>query len=153
MNVARFWDNVRTGAASECWEWKRSRLPKGYGLVRLSQPRRRGYAHRIAWELENGPIPEGLHVLHSCDNPPCCNPAHLRVGTNVDNIRDKVIRGRTSRLHGERCGMAKLTNADVQLIRLAAETLPVSIEQLATAWSVSRMQVGRILRRVQWRHI
>lgn len=89
----RFWSKVAVGAPGECWEWKRSRLPRGYG--RFRQPTGHEYAHRVAWRLTNGPIPDGMVVRHYvCDNPPCCNPAHLRLGTQGDNNDDSVSRGR-----------------------------------------------------------
>ena len=73
---------------SGCWEWQGSRLPSGYG--RLGHR----YVHRAMYEVSHGPIPDGLFVLHACDNPPCCNPDHLRVGTAKDNSRDAVDRKR-----------------------------------------------------------
>lgn len=72
---------------SECWEWSGSRDRKGYGFGDG------GRAHRLAWEWENGPVPAGLMVLHRCDNPPCCNPKHLFVGTALDNARDALAKG------------------------------------------------------------
>jgi hypothetical protein len=74
---------------AQCWEWQRSRSRQGYG--RLGP---RVYAHRLAYEVFIGPIPDGLHVLHHCDNPPCCNPAHLWSGTVADNMRDRDAKGR-----------------------------------------------------------
>jgi len=76
----------------QCWEWTRSRYPTGYGHV--SRRLGGGYAHRAAYELWVGPIPVGLIVCHSCDNPPCVNPAHLWVGTQKENIRDRDKKGR-----------------------------------------------------------
>ena len=84
-----FWQNVAVRSPNECWEWRGSRYPTGYGRVRPTQ-----YAHRLAWGYTHGPIPAGLHVLHHCDNPPCCNPAHLWVGTPADNMRDRDLKGR-----------------------------------------------------------
>ncbi len=144
----RFWSRVKCGGVEECWEWQGARLPKGYGRLRLSNQRRTAYAHRTAWELLRGPIPEGLHVLHKCDNPPCCNPSHLKLGTNTDNIADKVARGRTHRLRGELCGAAKLSARDVAAMRSAAPLM--SRQELAVAFGVSRVHVGRILSGKQW---
>lgn len=86
--VAAFWKHVTPGADNECWEWSGTRHSDGYGLVGGC------YAHRISEQIHHGPIGAGLHVLHSCDNPPCVNPAHLRTGTHSDNVRDAVERGR-----------------------------------------------------------
>lgn len=86
----RFWAKVdRRGA---CWVWQAARDAKGYGWFIIDKTPQR--AHRVAYELANGPIPTGLCILHSCDNPPCCNPAHLRAGTKLENSQDCVRRGR-----------------------------------------------------------
>jgi hypothetical protein len=79
-----------------CWEWAASRYPKGYGQFRETGKTKTGYAHRSAYEIFRGPIPKDLHVLHRCDNPPCVNPTHLFLGTNLDNQRDSFIKGRSS---------------------------------------------------------
>lgn len=76
----------------DCWEWNGWRTADGYGQ-RIRHGRRQRL-HRVAYEWANGPIPSGLFVLHSCDNPPCVNPRHLRVGTNQENIRESVEKGR-----------------------------------------------------------
>ena len=92
----RFWSKVIKGSAGDCWHWTGAKLPKGYGKFSVGPRATRKIinAHRIAWELTNGPIPEGIWVLHDCDNPSCCNPMHLYLGTNTDNVRDKVSKGR-----------------------------------------------------------
>jgi hypothetical protein len=78
----------------ECWPWTGQTVTGGYG--RLGWQGRREIAHRVAWELFEGPIPEGQWVLHHCDNPPCCNPLHLYAGTQRQNIHDAIARGRFS---------------------------------------------------------
>lgn len=91
----RFWEKVDRRGPDECWMWTASRRALGYGQIRIGGKSRK--AHRVAYELANGPIPAGMAVLHGCDNPPCVNPAHLRAGTMTDNVRDMVTRGRCYR--------------------------------------------------------
>lgn len=90
----RFWPKVDRRSENECWHWKGS-LSRGYGQMSAS---RRGLAplraHRVAYELANGPISDGLVVRHKCDNPKCVNPSHLEVGSQRENALDMVARGR-----------------------------------------------------------
>jgi hypothetical protein len=92
ITAEEFWQNVKKGASDECWPWARATHPRGYGRVWFGG--KRVGAHRIAWELENGQIAPGLGILHSCDNPPCCNPAHLTPGTQAENLADMAKKGR-----------------------------------------------------------
>ena len=91
----RFYSNIES-TPTGCWEWTRTRLPKGYGLFRVLGQK---YAHRVSFMIHKMPVPNfnKLHVLHKCDNPPCVNPDHLMVGTNLDNVRDCVAKGRTKK--------------------------------------------------------
>lgn len=91
----RLWSKVKDVEFPEqCWTWKASTLPFGYGLIRLGK--RRIPAHKLAWQEVHGPVPQGLCVLHQCDNPPCVNPAHLFLGTKADNNRDMKNKGRAN---------------------------------------------------------
>jgi HNH endonuclease len=93
---AIFWQRVKQGTTAECWPWiAKSKLAYGYGAVNWDG--RVQSAHRLAYELTYGPIAPGLHVLHNCDNPGCCNPNHLRLGSHADNMRDAAIRSRMPR--------------------------------------------------------
>jgi len=112
-----------------CHEWQGSRNSKGYGTLKFNT--RTLAAHRVAWEIAHGPIQGGLHVLHRCDNPPCCNPEHLYVGTNAENVGDREIRGR----HGKR----KLSDADVSAIRASTEMTM----HLAARYGVAKMTIRR----------
>lgn len=87
-----FWARVAKGEPDSCWPWTSSRTSNGYGRFRFSRGRHR--AHRIAFLLSYGEAPEGVGVLHTCDNPPCCNPAHLFLGSQSENVRDMVNKGR-----------------------------------------------------------
>lgn len=86
----RFWGKVEK--TDGCWLWKGYRTPKGYGVFKMNGKNQQ--AHRAAWMLTHGPIPTGLDVLHECDNPPCVRPDTLFLGTNTDNQRDSVAKGR-----------------------------------------------------------
>jgi hypothetical protein len=89
---ARFWARVEKRGLSECWPWKGRADTSGYGRVAKSGPNT--YAHRIAWTLTNGKIAGGLDILHSCDVRECCNPAHMSLGTQVENNMDMWRKGR-----------------------------------------------------------
>lgn len=88
----RFWMYVGKNSNTDCWEWTGSKTLTGYGHLNINA--KSIYAHRISYELFNGPIPDGLCVCHSCDNPGCVNPSHLWVGTMADNMHDRDAKGR-----------------------------------------------------------
>lgn len=124
---------------NDCWEWKGARHPFGHG-----QKRFRGkvqYTHRIAWEWVNGPIPEGMCVLHKCDNPPCCNPNHLFLGTNQDNVRDRCSKGRTAK--GEFHYRAKISDDEIMIIR---KLQGFTNRQIGSIFGISQPYVSRLRR-------
>ena len=88
----RFWSRV--DKSGECWTWTGARTSYGYGKVSVGG--RLEGAHRVAWAMAYGPVPDGLHVCHRCDNPPCVRPDHLFLGTQVDNMADAREKGRLS---------------------------------------------------------
>lgn len=89
----RFFEKVKVGKPNECWEWQGGRNYDGYGIFHLDIGKSIG-AHRYAFKLSRGYLPKTLHILHDCDNPPCCNPKHLYSGTQQENMEDKLIRNR-----------------------------------------------------------
>lgn len=131
--------------ASGCWEFQGSRSAAGYGMVRRAGAT--WYTHRLVAEAVLGYTPE--QALHSCDNPPCCNPAHLRDGTHAHNMADKVSRARCNPVRGSRHKHAKLTEANVRAIRGDNRPNPVVAEQ----YGVNPATIGLIKRRVTWRHV
>lgn len=143
-------DRVVIDDRTQCWEWMRSRTASGYGeFSAVSHGRRaHGLAHRLALELRLGrPLGPGMCALHRCDNPPCCNPAHLFEGTRVENNRDRAAKGRSAALKGSRNGSAKLTAEAVAQIRrdLSAGRTGASlaVEHGVTAALISRIKLGR----------
>lgn len=148
----RFWRKVRKGGPAECWEWTASRVASGgYGQFNLDgKPVR---AHRLSWELANGPVPAGLQVCHTCDNPPCVNPRHLFLGTIKENAhdRDRKGRARPGWVPGSKNGCAKLTEA--QVVDIRARAFNETYQSLATEFGVSRTLISMIVSRKQWTHI
>lgn len=136
-----------------CTVWMRSRCRDGYGTIRVDG--RTLSTHRVAWELANGPIPPKQHVLHHCDNPPCCNPEHLFLGTHTDNMADRARKGRTnrdSRNQGKANGNAKLTDDLVIEIRhrvAVGERRSV----VAASIGVHRATVDFVVNRKIWSHV
>ncbi len=112
----RFWEKVDKRGPNQCWPWTRGRNDKGYGQLRAGAPvRRMILAHRVSYELHKGNVRDGLCVLHECDNPICCNPKHLFLGTHQENMDDRGAKGRSPR--GEKQGSAKLTDIEIEEIR------------------------------------
>lgn len=115
LAASTFWNRIERGAETSCWKWQGALVSTGYGQLRWFG--RLTPAHRVAYELANGEIPEGLLIRHTCDNPPCCNPAHLLTGTPADNARDRTERGRHQSANQTHCKHGHL---------LAGENLYVS---------------------------
>lgn len=162
----KFWAGVDvTGGTDGCWLWRKAVLhPDGYGMwsIRLAKARTVTWrAHRLAWALIHGNIPGDMMVCHRCDNPPCCNPAHLFLGTNTDNVRDMISKGRQNYLiakshaplvWGEKHPNAKLTDAAVRSFRSryrAGEKItPLAAELGMSTTALKAALVGRT-----WKHV
>lgn len=136
-----------------CLVWTGSRYKQGYGRIRIGGKLMR--AHRVAYELLRGPIPEGLVLLHSCDNPACINVAHLSVGTQGDNIRDCDSKGRRMFHRGATHPQAKLTDDQVREIRRRYRNYDRrnGSPALAKEFGVSGFTIRAIVRREIWTHL
>lgn len=150
-----FWQYV--DRAGECWLWTATVNADGYGKFFCEG--RRHFAHRVAWRLTHGDIPEGLLVCHSCDNPPCVNPAHLFLGTNAENGADSGRKGR-HRLQkhpdlqaGEKNPYARLTAANVEAIRNGYRPGVVEIQEIAAEYGVSPGTIAMLLKGKTWKHV
>lgn len=144
----RFWARVTQGG--DCWEWRAERLRGGYGRLRVEG--RKMLAHRVAWTLANGPIPDGVFVCHRCDNPPCCNPSHLFLGTHLDNTRDRDRKGRNVNLLGEQHALAKLTAEKVQEIRALTQR-GWTRAAIGRRFGVTDRCVASVISGRTWRHL
>lgn len=144
-----FWSKVNKSECGQCWEWTGT-CSRKYGVFNIRS--RVLQAHRTAYRLSKGEIPDGLQVLHKCDNPPCCNPSHLFLGTFKDNMDDKCAKNRQMGPRGELCALAKLTAADVSQIREVWAN-GGTIKGIARERKMSPSAIGQIVRRETWKHI
>jgi hypothetical protein len=164
MTDARFWARVARGAETECWPWQAHCGHFGHGQLVVQGAHYK--AHRFAYALTYGAIPDGLCVLHRCDNPPCCNPAHLFLGTNADNVADRQAKQRHARgdnagprLHPEAVerGMqrynARLTDGIVREIRHLAAQKQMTQKAIAHRFGVSPQLVTEVVKRRTWKHV
>jgi len=145
----RFWTKVIVHGDDECWEWTACQNRGGYGRIG------RGYtdegteqAHRVSWLIHNGRIPDGMHVLHTCDNAECTNPRHLYLGGNIENGRDRADRGRAVVPLGSRHPSSKLSADDVREIRRLHGS--VSHKELARRYGVRYQSIQAIIKRKNW---
>lgn len=151
---ARFWSKVDQRGRDECWPWLSAVNHNGYGIltVKLDDRRRNLRATHLSLELDGRQRPLDLHALHSCDNPACVNAAHLRWGTNHENILDRMQRGRRGApgaKGGEAHCNAKLTVEAVRVIRACNQ----NPRMLAHIYGVSRKTVYDIKARATWANV
>lgn len=150
----RLANGIASAPDDQCWEWARVRNQHGYGQLRVAG--RMVYAHRLACELGVRPIPDGMHVLHQCDNPRCINPAHLSLGTHSQNMKECSERGR-ARIpnpikRGEQNGAAKLADVEVLSIRRLLSAGRTQ-RDIAARFGVSQQTIANIKSGKRWGHI
>ena len=155
--AARFWAKVDRRGPRECWPWLAGTFRSGYGAIGISKPRRMIYAHRMAYALSVGIDIRDLDVevvMHSCDNQPCCNPAHLREGTHADNVRDMDEKDRrvSGDRRGERNSKARLSEDDIREIRSRLR-LGRTQREIAENFCVSKSAISHIAARRTWNHV
>jgi DNA-binding XRE family transcriptional regulator len=139
---------VDNGLDTPCWEWQKARDKDGYGIGQLRNKTLK--MHRASYEFfHKEKIGPGLQVCHRCDNPPCCNPDHLFLGTNSENVADRASKGRSA--HGEAHGASKLTLLEVEHIRATYARGAATQMDLAKEYGVSRTTIGQIVRNEIWK--
>lgn len=142
----RFWEKVIRSGPEDCWLWQAGK-EYGYGRIGTGVGGGRILAHRASWEMHFGRVPEDLFVLHRCDVKLCVNPNHLFLGTNMDNVLDKVAKGRAAR--GEKSGLALLTERKVlEIVRL--RTIGYTPLALAVKFGVKRAVIYTVINGVAW---
>jgi len=148
--VQRFWKGVDKGGPDDCWEWQKFTNPGGYGKIKIQG--KSWSSHRVSWMIHRGD-PGDKHVLHRCDNPPCCNPNHLFLGTHADNVQDMITKGRDEAIlcPGESNHNSKLTEADVIEIRKRLAN-GERHKDIAASYGVSRTAISDINGR-SWKHL
>lgn len=147
----RFWAKVKSGEPTECWPWIAG-TSQGYGRIRMRTLTL--YSHRVAYYLHYGVDTRGQFVLHRCDNPPCCNPSHLFLGTQADNMQDMVRKGRRPFrvIYKTPNDNARVTIGDVRDIRRRYHN-GESVNALASEYLIARQSVRRIAKGITWRYV
>lgn len=146
--LGRFWSFVDVKGDDDCWNWIIGKDHDGYGKFTFRC--KRVQAHRMAAFIFYGPYPKELKVCHTCDNPACCNPLHLFIGTHQDNMDDKVRKGRQYR--GEQQWGSRLSEKDVVMIR-SLWKMGTHPRQLELQFGVSRGAIDKIIYNINWRHL
>jgi hypothetical protein len=147
-----FWDRMRR-TESGCWEWQGAHDPWGYGNLGVAGVFKK--AHRYAYELAVGPIPDGMDVCHRCDNPPCCNPDHLWLGTERQRSHDARTKGRLKSQPptGEASPHAKLTADQVREILELWASGDYRQRDLAGRFGVSEGAISKVVTGRKWKHL
>jgi hypothetical protein len=148
INAEKFWSKV--DKTDVCWNWTASTNGNGYGQFKVSRTRKNITAHRMSYVLHHGQIPDGLWVLHKCDNRKCVNPDHLFLGDAAANVHDMDAKGRrvVADFKGSKNGRAVLNEEAIAKIRLLYGT--VKRAELCKLFGVGKSQIHRIATGQQW---
>ncbi len=154
INVRKFYSFVDKRGPDECWLWLGPINKSGYGAFNIKRrPRTINFiASRLAFTLAGGELKPNECVCHKCDNPPCCNPAHLFAGSCVDNVKDRNAKGRQARNRGERAGGVKLNTEQVLAIKSLRKE-GITCRDIAVKFSISHQQVSKIILGQRWNHL
>jgi hypothetical protein len=147
---ADVWKYITKSDPDDCWLFTRKCNSAGYGHIICGKEQ---LAHRIAWISTYGAIPDALCVLHKCDNPPCCNPRHLFLGTRSENSLDMHQKGRNVILRGSKIGLAKLTERDIPTIRRLYASGDITQAEIADIYHVHGNTIGKIINGKTWTHV
>lgn len=137
-----------------CWLWTGAKKVEGYGMFRYPGMKTNQAAHRVSWIIHNGPIKNGLCVLHRCDNPPCVRPDHLWLGTSMENTADRIKKGRSIWVRGEDHGVSVLTESQVLEIKRTYQYRgAINSGTLSRKFNCSDMAILRIVKGETWGHV
>lgn len=150
QDVSRFLSGVKRGAPSDCWPWMRGLSSRGYGVFNVR--RIQHSTHRVAFLLANDTIRDDLLVMHACDNRRCCNPSHLSQGTHSENNKQAYAHGNNPRRAGSKHPLSKLTERQVEEIRLAVASGELH-RVVASRYGVHRRTVTGIVEGRRWGHV
>ncbi len=146
----RLWSKVNILSDNKCWEWQGAKTTAGYGVIRIDYEA--NYTHRLAWSLKNkGEIPKKGVICHRCDNPACCNPSHLFLGTQADTVRDAASKNRMPK--GEKHFNTNITTDIVRQIRYLGEYTTMTKKKISERFGISRQAVTDILYKRTWGHV
>lgn len=147
----RFWSKVDVRDNGECWPWSGYRNKEGYGTFYFDNTMRK--AHRVSYILKHGSIPDGKLIMHTCDNPSCVNPAHLRPGTNKENAQDRASKGRGFDNRGEHSHRTKLKDRHIPTIRRLLKDTGLKQKEIGKLYGISANAVGFINQGSSWKHV
>jgi predicted XRE-type DNA-binding protein len=137
----RFWEKVNKRGPNDCWLWTGATAGRGYGFLRIKG--KRVQVTKFAHELFKGPVPKGMMVCHTCDNPPCVNPAHLFAGTSLDNVRDCIEKGRAA------ANASRLRAKDIPRIRVL-DSMGETQREIARLYGVDQSTISHVLDGSTW---